>query len=282
MPIVFRVEHTKAVKAFTKTVLIFARTFYYYCRSYVTQEDQHTLKQKWAHEVLDHLGFELRVLGSPDQTQKNLILVGNHISYLDIIVLFAVFPEVVFLAKSEVRRFPIIGAAAKRVGTLFVQRHSRESKAQARIEIQRLLEQSEACYKIAVFPSGTTTLNEELPWKTGIFKIAKQTNTLIQPFKIFYSPKRECAYIDQDNLFVGLIQLFKEPNKKIEFNWGSSFKISDDDLEYQIEGVRKWTQEKDDFPEQAGQKRFYLRTPARPSAGLRSPQIKCLKLFCKE
>lgn len=233
------------MKSFFKTVLIFVRTFNYYCRSYLTNVDHRDLKQQWAYEVLQILGFQLNVAGFPVKTPRNLILVGNHISYLDIIVLFAVYPEVVFLSKSEVRYFPIIGSAAKRVGTLFVNRSSRESKAQARMNIQRLLEQPKAHFKIAVFPTGTTTLNEEKPWKAGIFKIAQGTNTCIQPFKIFYSPKRECAYIDQDNLFAGLMQLFELPNKKIEFNWGTRLKLSENGLENQIEGVRKWTQEKE-------------------------------------
>ena len=211
----------------------------------MTKEDHHLLKQKWAYEVLDLLGFKLHLSGSPDKATGNLIFIGNHISYLDIIVLFAVYPEAVFLSKSEVRHFPIIGAAAKRVGTLFVNRSSRESKAQARAEIQRLLEKPQSHHKIAVFPSGTTTLNEELPWKTGIFKIARDTNTPIQPFKVFYTPQRECAYIDKDNLFKSLMQLFKLKNKKIEFIWGHAFKISDGDLNYQIETVRAWTQEKE-------------------------------------
>ncbi len=224
---------------FIKTIYVFYRTFYYYLRSSNHFEENTLLKKNWALEVLDIIGFKIHTYGKP-HLSNNLILVGNHISYLDIIVLFAVYPDCVFLAKSEVRRWPIIGPAAKKIGTLFVQRDSKQSREDSRNKIHSLLSSNFQTTQIAVFPSGTTTLNEDKPWKKGLFEVAKSTNTLIQPFKIQYSHQRECAYIDNDQLFSSLMGLFNLKNKSICFSWGSAF--APNDLDQDIESTRLWTQ----------------------------------------
>jgi 1-acyl-sn-glycerol-3-phosphate acyltransferase len=224
---------------FFKTIYIFYRTFYYYLQSSNDLEKNNLIKKKWALETLKSLGFDLNIVDQSLESEK-LILVGNHISYLDIIVLFAVAPHSVFLAKSEVGRWPIIGPAARRVGTIFVQRDSKESRGKSKVKVEQLLMDPNGYTQIAVFPSGTTTLSEEKPWKKGLFEIAKSTSTRIQPFKIQYSHPRACAYIDDDQLFTSLMKLFSISNKNILFTWGHSFLPYD--IESEIEETRRWTQ----------------------------------------
>ena len=163
-----------------------------------------------------------------------------YICYLDIIVLFAAAPHSVFLAKSEVSHWPIIGPAARKIGTIFVKRDSKESREKSKIKIEQLLTNPNTRTQIAVFPSGTTTLFEEKPWKKGLFEIAKSTQTQIQPFRIHYSHPRECAYIDDDQLFTSLMKLFSISKKSILFTWGNSFLPSH--IESEIEETRQWTQ----------------------------------------
>ena len=52
-------------------------------------------------------------------------------------------------------------------------------------------------------------MSEEKPWKKGIFEIAQETSSTIQPFRIKYTPLREAAYIDDDFLPAHLYQLIK-------------------------------------------------------------------------
>jgi 1-acyl-sn-glycerol-3-phosphate acyltransferase len=224
---------------FFKTIYTFYRTFFFYLNSSDDLEKNNLLKKKWALETLNRLGFDLKVNGIPLDHEK-LILVGNHISYLDIIVLFAVAPNSVFLAKSEVSRWPIIGPAARKIGTIFVQRESKESRGKSKMKVEELLLRPNAQTQIAVFPSGTTTLREEKIWKKGLFEIAKSTNTRIQPFKIHYSHPRECAYIDDDQLFTSLMKLFSIAHKNIHFTWGKSYLPQN--IESEIEETRQWTQ----------------------------------------
>ncbi len=211
----------------------------YYFKSFSKKNNINLLKQQFSIEALSIMGFKIKTSGH--STLKNkLILVGNHISYLDILVLLAVHPESVFLAKSEVSQWPLIGAVAKKIGTLFVIRDSKNSRQDTKLQIEKKLLNHIGTLQIAAFPSGTTTLLEEKPWRKGLFEIARNTQTEIQPFKISYSHQRECAYIDDDQLFSSLMKLFKLKDKKVYFSWGENFSVNE--IEQQIEQTRVWTQ----------------------------------------
>lgn len=206
-----------------KALYVFYRTLYYLTISYKPGANILALKKQWADELLKFFGFEVEISGSPP-TERPIILLGNHISYLDIIVAMSVHPEVVFLAKKEVGTWPIIGPTARRVNTLFVDRDSRD-KDGVRRQIIEQLQKYQA--QLVVFPSGTTTLDEEKPWKKGMFEIACGSGIKIQAFKVSYSHKRECAYIDDDHMLTQMQQLFKLKNKKAYFQWLSIFTVDD-------------------------------------------------------
>lgn len=228
---------------FFKTIYIFYRLSIYYSRSFQKKnQSQHSiqlLKQQFSIEALSTLGFKIKTSGSPSH-EKKLIMVGNHISYLDILVLLAVDPQTVFLAKSEVKNWPLIGPVAQRIGTLFVVRDSKKSRQETKHQIEKILSSDINALHIAAFPSGTTTLSEEKPWKKGLFEIAQNTRVAIQPFRVTYSHPRECAYIDDDQLFSSLMDLFSIKNKMIYFSWGKPFHPRA--IETEIDDTRLWTQ----------------------------------------
>lgn len=225
--------------AFIKTLLIFISTLYYLLLSYKKSLDLSDLKKKWAQGVLHTLGIQLTIYGKYPN-HKKLIFVGNHVSFLDIIVLIAVEPKIVFLSKAEIESWPIIGQAAKKIGTLFVKRESALSRARSKEAIYEKIRHSEEKVYIAGFPSGTTSLTENTPWKKGLFEVAMNTGTFVQCFKINYYPLRVCAYIGEDNLFISLMNLFKTKNKMVSLEWGACQKI--DNINYQMEMIRRWAQ----------------------------------------
>lgn len=174
------------------------------------------LKKVWATRILNIVNVEVQVKGTPAQNPA-LLFLGNHISYLDIPLLMASCDDISFVAKSEVRSWPIIGTAADLIGTVFVKREQKQSRQQAKIQIGKQLKNKK---RIAMFPSGTTCITESKPWRTGAFEIALETETMVQPFRITYSPLREAAYIDDDNFVKHLFNLFKHKQIKatIEFH----------------------------------------------------------------
>ncbi|MBC7741697.1 MAG: 1-acyl-sn-glycerol-3-phosphate acyltransferase [Bdellovibrionaceae bacterium] len=222
-----------------KTTSIFYMTLIYLMKSYRKGACINQLKQDWALAVLRKFDFQIEVKNRLLNTNHNQIILGNHISFLDILVLLALQPQTVFLSKIEVARWPIIGAGAKRMGTLFVNRGCSQSRAHAKNQIKDIFVKGQKPIHLAGFPSGTTCLTESKPWKKGLFEIAEQSETQVQPFRISYEPLRECAYIDDDNLFLSLAKLFKTPNKKVIFEWGEAFYVNQ--LETQMLELQRWT-----------------------------------------
>jgi 1-acyl-sn-glycerol-3-phosphate acyltransferase len=224
--------------ALLKTCGVFFITMKYLVKSFLHPRQTIFLKQAWARDILAQMNFQLQVQGRPHIARK-LILVGNHVSYLDIVVLMALFPEVVFLAKADIKNWPLIGWAARRIGTLFVHRESKDSRQKTKTKIIHSFKHAKGTLQLAVFPSGTTQLNEEKPWRHGVFEIAKETGTPIQPFCISYSPLRDCAYIDEDSLFSSMLRLYGAHKKSILFKWGTVLEASRPELD--SEQVRLWT-----------------------------------------
>lgn len=227
------------MSSFFKTLCLFLKTFFYLLLSYKKNADFIELKQRWAQSLLLTLDLKLNVINK-HSGKKKLILVGNHISFLDIIVLMAAEPRIVFLAKAEVANWPIIGSGAKRMQTIFVKRESISSRAVSKQLIYDRIKLSEKSTYIGGFPSGTTSLFENLPWKKGLFEIAMKTEIDVQCFKVNYFPLRECAYIDQDNLFSCLMNLFNTKNKMVTLEWGVSQRITN--LNEQMMSIQSWTQ----------------------------------------
>ena len=108
----------------------------------------------WSWQLLSILNIGLRIEGQQlALREEGCLLVANHISWLDIFVLNAIHPAQ-FIAKSEVRNWPLIGWLARRSGTIFIERALRRNASRINRDVSQLLEQG-AC--ISLFPEGTTT-----------------------------------------------------------------------------------------------------------------------------
>lgn len=213
------------MKALWIIPLIFLKTFFYYLESLIFPLRILELKQKWARMGLNAFGYQLTESGDRPSSVEGLILVGNHIGFLDILVLMSVSPQITFLAKKELKNWPVIGLAAKRVGTIFIDRSHSADRTKSRKEVADQIFQNRAF--VTVFPSGTTTLNEEKPWKKGIFEISQAHDVPVRAFKLRYEPLRESAYIDEDSLLGQMWKLCSTTNKKVYLNWLPNFKIND-------------------------------------------------------
>ncbi|MEL7012698.1 MAG: lysophospholipid acyltransferase family protein [Pseudomonadota bacterium] len=140
------------------------------------------------------IGLSRRVEGAPalQPSGEWHALVANHASWLDILVLGASQP-VVFVSKADVARWPVIGALARMVGTVFITRNPRDAAAQQK-QLATALSEG---HVLAFFPEGTSTDGlRVLPFKSTLmsafFLADAPREAVIQPVSVVYSaPKRQ-------------------------------------------------------------------------------------------
>lgn len=121
----------------------------------------------WSRQALGLLNVRLTVTGALPAGDAPTLLVSNHVSWLDICVLDSVVP-VRFVAKSDVRRWPLIGFLAARAGTIFIERRNPLDTMRTNGAIADAL----ACgAHVAIFPEGTSTDGTEIkPFHSSLFQ----------------------------------------------------------------------------------------------------------------
>jgi 1-acyl-sn-glycerol-3-phosphate acyltransferase len=128
------------------------------------------------------LGIEWSIQG---QQPQNGAVISNHLSYLDILVFAAVQPFVM-VAKSEVRRWPLIGWMTARAGTVFVVRGG--SPATYPAVNRAMAEAYRSGLPVLFFPEGTTTDGSEvLPFRRGLFHSVLNEGAALRPAALSYA-----------------------------------------------------------------------------------------------
>jgi 1-acyl-sn-glycerol-3-phosphate acyltransferase len=125
---------------------------------------------RWLHEICRRV---LRAFGVHSMVSGPIpargLLVANHLSYLDIVLLGALTP-CVFVAKDEVKGWPVFGWFARRAGTIFVNRNHRRDAARANELIRSALRDGAL---VVLFPEGTSSDGTSvLPFKSSLLEAA--------------------------------------------------------------------------------------------------------------
>lgn len=169
--------------------------------------------QAWALALLARLAIKVIVTGRPP-TRGPLMLVANHISWLDVYVIHAAC-HCCFVAKDEVRRWPLIGTLAVAVGTLFIQRASPRDALRV---VHHMADRLRAGDLLAVFPEGTSSDGSGvLAFHANLLQAAITAHALVQPVALQYldsaSAKRSRApcYVDQDSLLGSIWRTLNAP-----------------------------------------------------------------------
>jgi 1-acyl-sn-glycerol-3-phosphate acyltransferase len=137
----------------------------------------------WALVLLGLIAIKLEVKGQPPK-HGPVLLAANHISWLDMVVLMASCPNR-FVAKAEVRHWPLVGRLADAAGTLFVTRESARDAV-------RVVHQMADCLKtgevLTIFPEGTTSNGVQLlPFHANLFQAAISADAPVQPVALQFS-----------------------------------------------------------------------------------------------
>lgn len=129
--------------------------------------------------------FRIKVtLSGPLETEKHVVYVGNHLSYIDIPIIGATL-SATFISKSEVKSWPIFGTLAVLSKTIFIER-SKSAAIKCIADIKNSLTNGRS---LILFPEGTSTVGTEvLPFKSSIFEIflnkELKENLIVQPFTV--------------------------------------------------------------------------------------------------
>ena len=148
------------------------------------------LPRIWHRAAAGLMGMRVNVSGTP-ATGRPLLIVANHQSWADIVALGSAF-ELSFIAKSEVRGWPVFGWLARLQRTVFVERQARGQTARQTDAIAARLNAGDA---MVLFAEGTTSDgNGILPFKTALFGAAQaslrgsdRAEVLVQPVAIAYT-----------------------------------------------------------------------------------------------
>jgi 1-acyl-sn-glycerol-3-phosphate acyltransferase len=130
-------------------------------------------------------GVQVEVEGSPRRGRA--LVVSNHVSWLDPVVLLSLFPAIP-IAKREIAGWPILGPMARRFGVIFVERGDTGSGLRTLFTASTVLYQGAS---ILSFPEGTTSDGDGVqPFHAGLFAVARRDRVPVVPVSIAYDDRR--------------------------------------------------------------------------------------------
>ncbi len=188
---------------------------------FMRQQSKARLIQWWCRQLL--VAFNLRVVTSgqlpaPDASLSKTMFVANHISWSDIHALNSLI-ALRFIAKSEIKNWPVFGYLVSKANTLFIDRNKRQdAKRTIDIAQKSLLAGDNLCF----FPEGTTTDGTEMmPFKSSLIQAAILAEATVWPVAIRYlntdgSINTRIAYAGETTLVESMQQFLLQKQPTIE------------------------------------------------------------------
>ncbi len=182
------IKYLRLLVAFAKA---FAILWFKFPRASREQKLAHI--QAWSRHVLEVMGIRLNIAPSstfiwPNKTQ---LLVANHVSWLDVLVIQALQP-CVFVAKSEVRHWPVVGSMAHACGVVFVDRSAASSARKMVDDVGSALHHG---YCVAGFPEGTSSEGHDVSlFHANLFEAAIHRDVAVLPLALRYTDARTGSF----------------------------------------------------------------------------------------
>lgn len=179
------------------------------------QARRNRIIRDWSRLLLAICGARLRLSGRPlppalattgvEAGRPGRMLLANHISWIDVFAMHAALPSR-FVAKSEIRRWPLLGRLVTLVGTLYIERGRRHAVASMNHRVRDRLQQGET---VAVFPEGTTTDGSALlPFHSNLVAPAVEIGCDCWPVALRYTesgePSTAAAFVGDMGLLTSL------------------------------------------------------------------------------
>lgn len=158
--------------------------------------------------------LRIRNISKGFSKDKNYLILSNHLSYLDIFILFSEFPASFIASIDEVREMFLLGRVTELSGGYFVERRNRST---LRADIEAIAGILRLGINVVLFPEGTTSTGEGvLPFKTPLVSAAEKAGVEVLPVCIRYT-KIDGEDIGPDNrdlvYFHGDMEFFSHVGK---------------------------------------------------------------------
>ncbi len=180
------------------------------------------LINRWSVHILSILNVKVEVAGNiPPSDSPPALFVSNHISWLDVWAINSV-RTVRFVAKSEVRSWPLIGWLSEKAGVIFIERARRLDTSRVSGAGANALRQGHC---LCVFPEGTTSNGTYLhPFRSSLLQSAVETGAPVRPIALQYPlldgrPNTDIAYAGDTSLVQSIMTILaqKEITLKLTF-----------------------------------------------------------------
>lgn len=164
--------------------------------------------------------FGLRVSRSGTPLPGGVLLVANHVSWIDIEMIHSQ-QMVGFVAKAEIARWPVVGWLAARGQTIFHHRGDTQSLGGVMDEMEQRLRQQRP---VAVFPEGRTRSGDEVgPFHARIFTCAVQAQVPVQPVALVYGEhgqaQTQVAFAEGEGFLGNFLRLLGEPARSAQVHF---------------------------------------------------------------
>lgn len=187
---------------------------------------------RWSTALLDLLNIRVVVEGEvPPGGLSNTMFVANHISWVDIHALNSIHTAR-FIAKSEIKQWPVFGFFAVSVNTLFVNREKRHEAGKIVNSTKQALQEGDC---ICFFPEGTTTDGTEIkPFKGSLLQAAIEAKSEVRPFSIHYPDAEnrvntEMSYWGEMSLIESIRNVIRQQEASVVLKFAEPIKAADYD-----------------------------------------------------
>ena len=188
----------------------------------VQKESKSNLIKWWCGGLLRALNIKVMPIGQlPAAHVKSMLFVANHVSWTDIHALNSLI-KLRFIAKSDIKNWPIFGYLATKANALFIERGKLQTAGKiVDVATASLVSGDNLCF----FPEGTTSDGlQVLPFKSSVLQAAIDANTLIWPVAIRYinidgSFNTQMAYAGDTTMMESLVLILNIKNPIVELHF---------------------------------------------------------------
>lgn len=178
----------------------------------------------WQRRLLKILNIQVTIEGAAVSGAR--LTVANHVSWLDI-PLIGACEDTRFIAKSDIRHWPIAGWLADGAGSFYIRR----GRGGARPLLDRLVPHLQNGGTVTLFPEGTTTDGRQvLPFHSRLFAAAVEAGCVVQPLALEYGTAADgsaiAPFVGDDELVGHVLRILREPQLRVRVVYGTPIVVA--------------------------------------------------------